>query len=473
MLLTIATTHRPATDLGFLLHKNPAHLQSYEVSFGLVHVFYPEAADDRCTMALMLEVDPIALARGGGDRSREGQPLEPYVNDRPYVASSFLSVALTRVLRSAMSGASKERPELAGTALPLEATLACLPCRGGEDVLRRLFEPLGYEVVATRADLDASFPEWGSSPYFRVTLRATCRLRDLLSHLYVLVPVLDDEKHYFVGDDEVAKLLRHGDGWLSAHPACELITKRYLKHQRSLADAALQQLLREEEVDADELAERNAREEESIERPMRLDEQRVGAVLAALKATGAKSVIDLGCGEGKLLRVLLKEPTFDHIVGLDVAHRPLERAAERLRLESLPERQRSRVTLLHGSLLYRDKRLAGFDAAAVVEVIEHIDPPRLPAFERVVFEFARPSTVVLTTPNSEYNVHFDGLANGKLRHKDHRFEWTRAQLHAWAQDVASRFGYTVRLLGIGEEDPVTGPPTQMAVFERRDAEARS
>jgi 3' terminal RNA ribose 2'-O-methyltransferase Hen1 len=347
------------------------------------------------------------------------------------------------MFRSAMAGTSKERPELVDTALPLEATLACLPCRGGEELLRRLFEPLGYEVTASRAVLDTSFPDWGMSPYFRVSLRATCRLRDLLTHLYVLVPVLDDEKHYFVGDDEVAKLLRHGEGWLSDHPACELITKRYLRHQRSLADEALRQLLRDEEVDADEPAERHAREEEMLERPIRLDEQRIGAVVATLKASGAKAVVDLGCGEGKLVRALLREPSFERIVGLDVAHRALERAAERLRLESLPERERSRVTLLHGSLLYRDKRMAGFDAAALVEVIEHLDPPRLHAFERVVFEFARPRTVIVTTPNAEYNVHFEGLASGKLRHKDHRFEWTRAELEAWARTVADRFGYSV------------------------------
>ena len=466
MLLTITTTHRPATDLGFLLHKNPARPQSDDFGFGRVHVFYPEASEERCTAALLLEVDPIALSRRRGDRHGEGQPLEPYVNDRPYAASSFLSVALTRMFRSAIAGTSKERPELVDTAIPLEATLACLPCRGGEALLRRLFEPLGYGVEMTGQSLDTSFPEWGPSDYFRVTLRATCRLRDLLTHLYVLVPVLDDNKHYFVGDDEVAKLLRHGDGWLGAHPACELITKRYLKHQRSLADAALGQLLRDEEVDPDEPAERHAREEDALERPIRLDEQRVGAVLAALKASGARSVVDLGCGEGKLLRALLQEPTFERVVGLDVAHRVLERARDRLHLDSLPERQRERVALLHGSLFYRDRRIHGFDAAALVEVIEHLDTPRLRAFERVVFEFARPGTVVVTTPNAEYNVHFAGLAGGKLRHKDHRFEWTRAELEAWARRVADRYQYAVRFLGIGSDDAATGAPTQMAVFTK-------
>ena len=471
MLLTITTTRAPATDLGYLLHKNPARPQSDDFAFGRVHVFYPEASDDRCTAAILLEVDPIALSRGRGDRSGDGQPLEPYVNDRPYAASSFLSVALTRMFRSAMAGTCKERPELVEKAIPLEATIACLPARGDQDLVRRLFEPLGYVVEATQQELDPAFPNWGMSSYFRVTLRATCRLRDLLTHLYVLVPVLDDEKHYFVGDDEVAKLLRHGEGWLAAHPECGLITKRYLKHQRSLADAALEQLLREEELDPDAPGERHAREEEALERPMRLDQQRIEAVLAAVKASGAKSVVDLGCGEGKLLRALLEESSFERIVGLDVAHRSLERAHDRLGIESLPERQRQRVTLLHGSVFYRDRRIVGFDAAALVEVIEHLDPPRLHAFERVVFELARPSTIVVTTPNAEYNVHFPALAAGKLRHKDHRFEWTRAEFQRWAQRIAGDYRYDVTFTGIGNDDAVTGAPTQMATFTKREANA--
>jgi 3' terminal RNA ribose 2'-O-methyltransferase Hen1 len=466
MLLTITTTHRPATDLGYLLHKNPARPQLEDLPFGRAHIFYPEATNARCTAALLLEVDPVGLSRGDGRRG-EGQPLEPYVNDRPYVASSFLSVAMTRCFRNAIAGTSRERPDLANEALPLEATVACLPCRGGEDLLRRLFSPLGYELGVTSSPLDAAFPEWGGSAYFRVTLRATTRLRELLTHLYVLLPVLDDEKHYFVGDDEVAKLLRHGEGWLAAHPERELIAKRYLRHQRSLADAALAQLLRAEESDPEEPGERHAEEEASLERPMRLDDARIGAVVAVMKASGAKSVVDLGCGEGKLLRAALREPTFERIVGLDVSHRALERARDRLQLESMPERRRERLMLLHGSLLYRDKRLAGFDAAALVEVIEHLDPARLRSFERVVFEFARPRTVVLTTPNAEYNVHFEGLGAGRLRHKDHRFEWTRAELEGWAARVAEAHGYRVRFLPVGEERPPTGAPTQMAIFEVR------
>src|SRR5437762_3481619 len=341
MLLTITTTHRPATDLGFLLHKNPARAQSFDLSFGRVHVFYPEASPERCTAALLLDVDSVGLVRGKHGPEGEGGLLQQYVNDRPYVASSFLSVAIARVFGSALKGESKERPDLVAAAIPLEARIAVLSCRGGEGFLRRLFEPLGYTVVAEPQPLDAKFPDWGQSRYFRVTLSATKRLSELLGHLYVLVPVLDDEKHYWVTQDDVEKLLRYG--------------------------------------------------------------------------------------EGNLLRLLLADRQFEEIVGMDVSWRALEIATERLKLDRLAPAQRERVRLIHGSLMYRDTRLAGYDAAAVVEVIEHLDPPRLAAFERVLFEFARPATVVVTTPNAEYNVRWETLPAGRFRHRDHRFEWTREQ----------------------------------------------
>jgi 3' terminal RNA ribose 2'-O-methyltransferase Hen1 len=464
MLLTITYTGNPPTDLGYLLHKSPSRVHSFEQVFGKAHVFYPETSAERCTAALLLEIDAIGLVRNRRGPSGEARILEQYVNDRPYAASSFLSVAIARTFGTAITGRSKERQELAETPLPLEARIAVLPCRGGENLLRRLFEPLAYEVTALRHPLDTKFPEWGESPYFTVSLKSTVRLSDLLAHLYVLIPVLDDDKHYWVGDAEVEKLLRHGEGWLRAHPERELITNRYLKHQKRLAREALTRLIGEEEPEAEELAEIHTREEEAIEKPISLAEQRIGAVLAALRSAGAKRVVDLGCGEGRLLRELLKDKTFAEIVGLDVSHRVLEIAAQRLHLDNLPTMQKGRIRLLHGSLTYRDARLAGYDAATVVEVIEHQDAPRLAAFERVLFEFAHPQTVVVTTPNVEYNVKFETLPAGKMRHKDHRFEWTRAEFQSWATSMAARFGYAVRFLPIGPEDPVVGSPTQMGIF---------
>lgn len=464
MLLTITTTHEPATDLGYLLHKNPARLHSFELSFGQTHVFFPEATNERCTAALVLDVDPVGLVRNRRGPSGEGGTLDQYVNDRPYVASSFLSVAISRVLGSALGGRSKQRAELAQTPIPLHAKISVLACRSGEGFLRRLFEPLGYEVAAERHPLDQAFPEWGESSYYTVELTGNVRLQDLLTHIYVLVPVLDNEKHYWVGDDEVEKLLRLGGGWLAAHPEKEEITKRYLKYRRDLAREALARLVDEESPDPDATEAIHDNEEQAVERTVNLNEQRLNAVVAALKSANAKRVLDLGCGEGKLLRALLGDRAFEEIVGVDVSHRALEIAQERLRLEHLPNRLRDRIRLLHGSLTYRDKRLAGFDAATVVEVIEHLDQPRLAAFERVLFEFAKPETIVLTTPNVEYNVKFETLPARQFRHKDHRFEWTRAEFAAWCQSMAGKYGYSVRFLPVGPEDSVVGAPTQMGIF---------
>lgn len=202
---------------------------------------------------------------------------------------------------------------------------------------------------------------------------------------------------------------------------------------------------------------------------MSLNEQRLGAVMAAVRGSGGRRVLDLGCGEGKLLRELLKDQQFEEIVGMDVSIRSLETARDRLKLDRMPERQAARIKLIHGSLIYRDRRLEGFDAAAVVEVVEHLDPPRLASFERAVFEFARPGTVVLTTPNREYNVTWENVGAERFRHPDHRFEWTRAEFQDWAEGVADRHGYTVRFLPIGPVDETLGSPTQMAVFRRAEA----
>ncbi|GAB2869059.1 3' terminal RNA ribose 2'-O-methyltransferase Hen1 [Hymenobacter ruber] len=488
MLLTISTTYQPATDLGYLLHKNPARLQSIEVAGGQAHVFYPEATAERCTAALLLDLDPIGLVRGRGGAPGEGFALEQYVNDRPYVASSFLSAALSKAFGTAMNGTCKDKPDLPAQVLPLAVKVAVVSAPG-PDWPRRLFEPLGYEVEIETTPLDPTMPEWGDSRYYTLHLRhAGLRLQDVLTHLYVLLPVLDNDKHYYIGEHEAEKLLHRGGDWLPQHPERGFITRRYLRYLAAYVNPTLERLMEGEEVSSvnstsphmdeeangstettqPEVAQPNdtmrGLAESTLQPKTSLHDQRLQQVAHEIYQLAPKRVLDLGCGEGKLLRLLLRQPKIEYILGMDVSHQALARAAQRLHLDEMPPRQRTRLDLIQGSLLYRDDRLAGFDAAALVEVIEHLDPNRLAALEAVVFGQARPAHIFVTTPNADYNQLFEKLNAGEFRHDDHRFEWSRAEFAAWATAVAERHGYQVRLVGMGEEVEGVGAPSQMAVF---------
>ena len=465
MLLTVTTTRAPATDLGFLLHKHPGRAQALGVASGTAHVFYPEASDERCTAALLLDVDPVALVRGPGDS------VTHYVNDRPYAASSLLAVALKGVFGTALAGRCEARPELAAAAIPLEIRVPALRCSGGTALAMRMFGPLGWDVHAEPVPLEPA--SWGDSAYVDLRLTGTVRLADALNHLYVLLPVLDDAKHYWVSTDEVDKLIRAGAGWLAGHPERALITRRYLLHRRALTDAALARLAESDDLDPAEIdnavpelePEPEAIAEEAQERPVSLAVLRRRAVLAALRETGARTVADLGCGEGALTGDLLHDAAFAQVIAADVSARALAQAARRLRLDGMPEARRARLTMFQSSLTYRDARLAGLDAAVLMEVIEHVEPDRLGALERAVFGFAAPGAVIVTTPNREYNAEYQ-MAEGALRHRDHRFEWDRAQFAAWAFRVAAAYRYEVGFTGVGPESPAAGSPTQLAVFTR-------
>ncbi|SCG61610.1 3' terminal RNA ribose 2'-O-methyltransferase Hen1 [Micromonospora coxensis] len=476
MLLTLTTTHRPATDLGYLLVKHPDRVQSFDLPAGVAHVFYPEADDGRCTAALLLDIDPQRLGAGRGRGRKQaatpdGFTLGQYVNDRAYAASSLLSSALSSVFRSALRGESRERPELAGTAVPLEVRVPVLRCRGGADLAGRLFTPLGWTVTATPVPLDEQHPDWGDSRYVDLLLTGTVRVADALNHLYVLLPVLDDAKHYWVAPDEIDKLLRAGAGWLADHPERGLITRRYLAHRRALAGQALARLAElrlADEPPADDSVDEAAPTPQRDGARASLAVRRREAVLGALATAGANRVLDLGCGGGALLTALAADRRYTEIVGTDVSTHALTLAARRLRLDRLPERQRDRIRLWQSALTYRDDRLRGWDAAVLMEVIEHVDPPRLPALEDAVLGHARPGTVVVTTPNAEYNVRYEGLGAGRFRHADHRFEWTRAEFADWVARVADTYGYTAVISGVGDDDPEVGSPTQLAVLTRTD-----
>lgn len=466
MLLTITSTTRPATDLGYLLHKHPERAQSFESSVGVAHVFYPTATEDRCTAALLLEVDPIKLAR---TKHHGGQAvsLAQYVNDRPYAASSLLTVAMGRVFRTAMAGRCDARPELVQTPLDLEIRLPAMRSVGGAELIPRLFQPLGWHVVARPIPLDPDLPQWGDSHYHDVTLSGRQCLSAALSHLAVLIPCLDGGKHYWVTSDEVDKLIRSAGEWLPEHPERDLVVRRSLAGQRDLVLSAVGRLAETDDVAPDALD--NAvpdLETESAPPPLRL--QRVDAVLQALREVGARRVIDMGCGEGALTRLLIADPSYTEVVAADVSPRALMTVERRLGLDRMPDSQRARLRIVQSSLMYADRRLAGYDAMVLQEVVEHVDADRLSSLEHAVFEVARPGAVLVTTPNAEYNPRFETLRAGRMRHADHRFEWTRSDFQHWAFGTAAGHGYGVEVRPVGPLDPEVGAPTQLALFTRLD-----
>jgi 3' terminal RNA ribose 2'-O-methyltransferase Hen1 len=246
-------------------------------------------------------------------------------------------------------------------------------------------------------------------------------------------------------------------------------------HRAGLVRTAVARIAEADDTEPEELD--NATDAAEIgddrDRPVPLVEQRHVGVVAALHACGARRIADLGCGDGALLLKLVGDSAFAHVLGADVSARALDIAARRLNLERMTDRQLERIHLVQSALTYRDSRLADLDAAVLMEVIEHVDPPRLPALERTVFGDAAPTTVIVTTPNIEHNVRFETLSAGALRHRDHRFEWTRGQFRDWATQVATTYSYGVRFESIGADDPDVGPPTQMAVFAKLVADELS
>lgn len=455
MYLSLSTTSAPVENLTYLLHKHPDRLHQRALSVGEASVFCTELTLERCTVALMLDVDAIGLVRGQG-AAMESFTLGQYVNDRPYVASSLLTGAIRGVFGTALAGNCDNRPERTSTPLDLELHLPTMPSDRGEALIRQLWEPLGWRVEATALPLDPEVPEWGDSSIFDVRLFGTLTLQEALQHLIVLLPVLDNAKHYWVDHTEPEKLLRHGGDWLGAHPEKQLILRRFLRHQRDLIGAL-----------GDESGAPTATPTPADAAPIpSLARQRRDAVHAELRRLGVSSVLDMGCGQGALLAPLLRDPSITRLVGADVSARALSQAERRLRLEEAADELRQKVSLIQSSLTYRDERLSGFDAMVLMEVIEHLDEGRLPALERTVFGDAQPAHVLVTTPNVEYNVNYPGLAPGEMRNHDHRFEWSRAEFAEWAARVGDAHGYLVRFDGIGPEDPELGSATQMAVFTR-------
>ena len=456
MLLEITTTHQPATDLGYLLHKHPDRLQTVALSSGQAHVFYTEANEQTCTACLMLDINPVELVRNRKGPTPNLQ--EHYVNDRPYSSNSFLTTAISKAFGSALNGNCANRPELVAQPLPFRVNLASVKVDGDVSLLDRLFGPLGYQISYEQIPLDENFPAWGLSKYVNLTLTHRITLKELLTHLYTLLPVLDNDRHFWITQNDIEVLRQKGQGWLENHPERELITRRYLKNIKTLTNEALLRIGGQEAL---------LPEAPISTVKINLHQQRLQKAVELLRQSGAEKVIDIGCGEGKLLQLLLPHQQFQKIAGTDVSFASLQKAKENLHLDEASPALRQRIKLFQGSVTYKDERITGYDAIVMVEVIEHLDEERLPAMEKVVFGYAQPPMVVLSTPNADYNVLFPRLDAETFRHEDHRFEWTRQEFTNWCQQVCLIYNYEVTIYPVGPEEENIGAPSQMAVFKKK------
>lgn len=469
-----AQLNSPATDLGYLLHKHPDRVQSFATTQGEATVFYPVADADKCRAVLRVD--------GTDARVDSHTDIDRHVNTIPYAASTRLVVALGKVFGDALAGRCTARPELVDHVWDVSVLIPSVPVRGTltpADV----FEPLGWSVTARAEPLTPT--EWGDSDFVTLTLSGRFTVRDSLRHIAIALPALAGDKHYFVDDDDIDKLLRHGEGWLETHPRRDSIVRGYLKNLGALARDALTRLdpastCDEESADQDlhdqDLHDREFRvgdlqgedfgDDMAADRRMAvgrrpLAAERIEAVAGMVRALGARSVLDVGCGEGRLLGTLSADGVFARLAGVDVSTDELGSATKRL------ERRRG-IELWQSSLLYTDARCRGFDVVVLMEVIEHIDRGRLPVAVDSVFETMQPGAVIVTTPNSEYNPVY-GITDG-FRHPDHRFEFTRDEFESWCRGVAADHSYTVTTSGIGQVSDDVGTPTQCAVFRRIDSE---
>jgi len=461
MILNITTTTFPAKNLGFLLHKNPDNFKSVKLSIGKAHIFYPEASDERTTVSLLLDINPMELAKSKKNIIRKGFSLAQYVNDRPYVASSFMSVALAKAFSTAMNGTCKNKPELVDEKMDFEVEISVLHSpRGGDNLIKRLFLPLGYELEIKKYLLDEKFESWGEANYYTLKLRNKIKLKELLSHLYVLIPVLDNDKHYFVSSAEIEKLLTKGKGWLENHPEMEIIAKRYMIGLKSLSKEVIEKLYEGNESYKNLL--NLAKKEKKYLNDIRLD-----SVFNELVQNKIYSVIDIGCGEGKLIQKLIKSSQFNKIAGMDVSYKELLKAKARMFFDEMAPRQKSRIDLFHGSIVYKDERLRIYQAATVIEVIEHLDEEKLHIFEKVLFEYTNPEFIIITTPNIEFNETYKKINKQDLRHHDHRFEWTREEFQSWSEKLAKKYNYNIEFKNVGESIKDIGSPTQMGIFKHK------
>lgn len=470
MILIISAVGKDCQKLSYLLQKSPFVVGEFDVGASFkTYVFFPEYSEERTTCAVMFDMNSIELVKSLKAHDRHATySLFDYINDRPYVSSSFTCSIISDVFRSALNGKCREYPDLPNQEFDLSARFY-VSMKTKDDLIKELFEPLGYELSYSteRPPVDSMYEQFGESPYYDVTISRRETVKDLLSHLYILIPILDKMRHYGPSSDEVKKIMKIGDSWLKDHPSKKKIVGRYFGKKKELATSVLDRL--EDQIKDEQRIDENSDDEKETRTP--LAGQRRKAIIRTLREHNVKTVLDLGCSTGKLSFELIDTPGIVKVTGADISARAIEKAVLEKRIhKKMTEDQKSRLDFVIASAIYRDLRFSAFDAIVLQEVIEHFDSWKLRVAEDVVFKYSGPRVVVVTTPNIEYNVLFENLENGKLRHRDHKFEFTRGQFKEWANRICKQFGYTVSFEDIGEFVENIGTQTQMAVFVRNNTD---
>lgn len=431
MLFTLRVTGPQAADLAVLIDKSPDKLHSTRLPFGMAHVFFPEVASDAATMALVLDVEAVHWTSNG---SSDGFAT---------TNSAMMSVAISRALGTALAARAPQRPELVSAVLPVEVCLSSLAVKRGSTDAQALFGPLGYDVTVEETACGSSVATDEDLVRQTVRLKKLCPLYEVLSHLYVLGPLLDGHVRDRVLDGERESLLVHAEGAARGHASSERIMSAHAARRTSETALAFRRLAAVDSVGAQTTG-------EGLSQLSQLDDARADAIVLELREAAAHTVVDLGCGDGKLLARLVREKALTKIVGFDVAHLALEAAASRMKLDRRGAKKSERIDLWHGSLYYSDARLSGFDAAVLADVVQYLPQERLAEMERVVFQQACPNTVVV-------------MLNGAKRDEDASADgWSAKRFDAWASGVSERSGYRIRLLSPGSSQQAI----RMAVFSK-------
>lgn len=482
MYLTIKATGEHASMISHLLAKNPHNLYDRTEKGARVRLVYTSFQPQDTEAMLFVTPDPIELVKGTPDH----YDITQYINDRELAVSSLFCSYIRPALGTALNGKPKaDYIDWVDYRFTLQMTFGPVASDLPDHVIESLFQPLGYEVQIERGEIDYSFDLKNRSTVRHIQISGQQTLQQMLRQLYILIPVLDNYKHYYINEDEIERLRRYGEGWLSTHPQHDLMIKRSLRFA-PLVKEYEQQVAKESSIDAlsteistnsiqsnkeqaqsteQQLERINTIETETETPVVRLNELRYRAIVEQVSLLPQrKQVIDFGAGEGKLSVRLGQIEGVEQVWAVEPSMQSQLRAIDRFaKLEGRTDDVIPVITI--GSLFYRDERWVDQDVIILCEVIEHINEVRLPQVIHTLFTDYRPQTLIMTTPNREYNEVYQMDAD-EIRHTDHRFEWTRAELEQYCTQWIQNRPYTFTISGIGDKHEQHGQPTQMVVFRR-------